>query len=90
MAATEGDATPETLRVFSRARELLGDSGTMTEQMTVLWGTYLAHSMRAEHLSAAEVAQQCLSLAAHHEHPGIVRAGQPLYGPDLKLYWRFC
>src|SRR5436190_15276110 len=31
MAATEGDAAPETLRVFSHARELLGDGGTLTE-----------------------------------------------------------
>ena len=46
MAATEGYATPETLRVFSHARDLLGDGGTSTEQMTVLWGVYLAHSMR--------------------------------------------
>src|SRR5262245_37717837 len=30
-AATEGDAAPETLRVFSHARELLGDGGTLTE-----------------------------------------------------------
>ena len=28
MAATEGDAAPETLRVFSHARDLLGDGGT--------------------------------------------------------------
>ena len=37
MAATEGYATPETLRVFSHARDLLGEGGTPTEQMTVLW-----------------------------------------------------
>ena len=53
VAATEGDAAPETLRVFSHARDLLGDGGTLTEQMTVLWGTYLAHSMRAEHTRRA-------------------------------------
>src|SRR5262245_40336677 len=62
MAATEGDAAPETLRVFSHARELLGDGGTLTEQMTVLWGAYLAHSMRAEHTAARDVAHQCLAL----------------------------
>ena len=47
MAATEGYATPETLRVFSHARDLLGEGGTLTEQMTVLWGVYRAHLMRA-------------------------------------------
>src|SRR5499426_4101241 len=35
-AATEGYAATETLRVFSRAGDLLGDRGTPTEQMTVL------------------------------------------------------
>ena len=43
------------------------NGGTLTEQMTVLWGAYLAHSIRAEHTAALEVAQQCLALAAHHE-----------------------
>ena len=57
MAATEGDAAPETSRVFARARDLLGDGGTSTEQMTVLWGNYLAHSMRAENIAALEVAR---------------------------------
>ena len=62
VAATEGDAAHETSRVFSRARDLLGDGGTLKEQMTILWGTYLAHSMRAEHTAAIEVARQCLAL----------------------------
>src|SRR5262249_9435280 len=75
MAATEGYAAPETLRVFSHARDLLGEGGTPTEQMTVLWGTYLAHSMRAEHTAALEVARQCLALAADHEHPGMSALG---------------
>ena len=35
MAATEGYATSQTLRVFSHARDLLGEGGTPTEQMTV-------------------------------------------------------
>src|SRR5262249_58563069 len=64
MAATEGYAAPETLRVFSHARDLLGEGGTLTEQMTVLWGVYLAHSMRAENIAAREVSHRCLALAA--------------------------
>jgi predicted ATPase/class 3 adenylate cyclase len=64
VAATEGDAAPETSRVFSHARALLGEGGTLMEQMTVLWGAYLAHSMRAEYTAAREVAQQCMALGA--------------------------
>src|SRR5262249_2430088 len=48
MAATEGYAAPGTLRAFSHARDLLGEGGTPTEQMTVLWGVNLAHFMRGE------------------------------------------
>ena len=71
VAATEGDAARETSSVFAHARELLGDGGTPTERMTVLWGNYLGHSMRAEHAAALEFARQCLVLASEHEHPGM-------------------
>src|SRR6516225_400158 len=89
MAATEGDAAPETLRVFSHARELLGDGGTLTEQMTVLWGAYLAHSMRAEHTAARDVAHQCLALAAHHEHPGMSALANRFMGQTLHFMGAF-
>src|SRR5262245_3359833 len=62
MAATEGYATPETLRVFSHARDLLGDGGTLTEQMTVLWGVHLAHAMQEEYTASHELAAQCMKL----------------------------
>jgi class 3 adenylate cyclase/tetratricopeptide (TPR) repeat protein len=89
MAATEGYATPETLRVFSHARDLLGDGGTLTEQMTVLWGVYLAHAMRAELIAAREVAQQCLALADEHEHPGISALGHRFMGQTLVMIGAF-
>jgi tetratricopeptide (TPR) repeat protein len=89
MAATEGYATPETLRVFSHARDLLGEGGTPTEQMTVLWGTYLAHSMRAEHTAALEVARQCLALAAEHEHPGMAALANRFMGQTLWMMGAF-
>jgi class 3 adenylate cyclase/predicted ATPase/ABC-type transport system involved in cytochrome c biogenesis ATPase subunit len=89
VAATEGDAAPETLRVFSHARDLLGEGGTLTEQMTVLWGAYLAHSMRAEYTAALEVAQQCLALGAHHEHPGISTLAHRFMGQTLHFMGAF-
>lgn len=89
MAATEGYATPETVEVFSHARELLGDSGTPTEQMTVLWGAYLAHSTRAEYAAALEVARQCLALAAEHEHPGMSALGHRFMGQTLHFMGAF-
>jgi class 3 adenylate cyclase/tetratricopeptide (TPR) repeat protein/ABC-type transport system involved in cytochrome c biogenesis ATPase subunit len=89
MAATEGYATPETLRVFSHARDLLGDGGTLTEQMTVLWGVYLAHSMRAENIAAREIAQRCLALATEHEHPGMSALGNRFMGQTLWMMGAF-
>jgi class 3 adenylate cyclase/tetratricopeptide (TPR) repeat protein len=83
MAATEGDAAHETSRVFQHARDLLGHGGTLKEQMTILWGTFLAHSMRAEHTAALEVARQCLVLAADHEHPGVSALANRFMGQTL-------
>jgi tetratricopeptide (TPR) repeat protein len=88
-AATEGYATPETLRVFSHARDLLGDRGTSTEQMTVLWGVYLAHSMRGENIAAREVAHRCLALAAGHEHPGMLALANRFMGQTLWMMGAF-
>jgi class 3 adenylate cyclase/tetratricopeptide (TPR) repeat protein len=89
VAATAGYAAPETLKVFSHARDLLGNDGTLTEQMTVLWGTYLAHSMRAEHLAALDVAQQCLGLAANSNHPGIAALANRFMGQTLYFLGSF-
>ena len=89
MAATEGYATPGTLRVFSHARDLRGESGTPTEQMTVLWGVYLAHSMRGENGAAREVAQRCLTLAAEHEHAGMSALANRFMGQTLWMMGAF-
>jgi class 3 adenylate cyclase/predicted ATPase len=89
MAATEGYAAPETLRVFSQARDLLGGGGTLMEQMTVLWGVYLAHSMRAEHTAALEVARRCLALATEHEHPGLLALANRFMGQVLHFVGAF-
>ncbi|OKO71910.1 adenylate/guanylate cyclase domain-containing protein [Bradyrhizobium sp. AS23.2] len=89
VAATEGDAAHETSRVFSRARELLGDAGTLKEQMTILWGTYLAHSMRAEHTAALEVTQQFSALALKHDHPGVSALANRFMGQTLHYMGAF-
>jgi predicted ATPase len=89
MAATEGYATPETLRVFSGARDLMGDRGTLTEQMTVLWGVYLAHSMRGENIAARDVSQRCLALAEEHGHPGMSALANRFMGQILWVMGAF-
>jgi class 3 adenylate cyclase/tetratricopeptide (TPR) repeat protein len=89
VAATEGDAALETSRVFERARDLLGDRGTPTEQMIVLWGNYLAHSMRAEHPEAIEVARQCQTLASDNKHPGMSALANRFMGQTLYFMGSF-
>src|SRR5262249_24815974 len=89
MAATEGYAAPETLRVFSHAHDLLGDGGTPTEQMTVLWGGYLARSMRAEHVAALDFARRCLTLAEEHGHPGMSALANRFTGQTLSFMGAF-
>ena len=69
MSAMKGFAAPETIIVMSRARELLGNSGTLVEQMSVLTGLYFVHFMHGPDFhKALDVAQQCLTLATNHKH----------------------
>jgi class 3 adenylate cyclase/tetratricopeptide (TPR) repeat protein len=89
LAAAEGYVTPETLKVFSHARDLLGEGGTLAEQTTVLWGAYLAHGMRAEHRAALEVARQCLSVGERHKHPGMSAMGNRFMGQALSFIGAF-
>src|SRR5262249_54119495 len=89
MAATQGYAAPETLRVFTHARDLLGDRGTLAERMTVFWGVYLAHFMRAENGAAREVAHRCLALAAAHKHPGMSALANRFMGQILWMMGAF-
>lgn len=89
VAAMEGDAAEETVRVFSHARDLLGDGGTLDEQVTVLWGAYLAHSIRAEHRDALDVARQFLDLAAEHNHPGVSALANRFMGQTLYFIGAF-
>ncbi|WGR70257.1 MULTISPECIES: AAA family ATPase [unclassified Bradyrhizobium] len=89
VAATEGDAAAETSRVFSRARALLGESASLEERMTILWGNYLAHTMRAEYSSALEDARHGLALAAEHDHPGVAVLATRFIGQSLHLTGAF-
>jgi class 3 adenylate cyclase/predicted ATPase len=67
--ATKGHAAPETLRVYSRARELLSDGMGVTEKMAVLYGLWAVNIVRAELIPGWEVAQQSLALAERQPGP---------------------
>jgi hypothetical protein len=55
----------------------------------VLWGTYLSHSMQAEHNAALKVARQLVALAAHHEHWGFSALGNRFAGQTLNFMGAF-
>ncbi|MBV9530495.1 MAG: hypothetical protein JO283_05385 [Bradyrhizobium sp.] len=57
--------------------------------MTILWGTYLAHSMRAEHSAALEVTRQCLVLASDHDHAGLLALANGFMGQTLHFMGAF-
>jgi tetratricopeptide (TPR) repeat protein len=67
--AISGHASPESMRVYSRARELLNDRMAIKEQLAVLYGLWSVNVVRAEYLAAKDVAQQSLMLAARQEDP---------------------
>ncbi len=67
--AINGHASSESLRVYSRARELLSDRMAVKEQIAVLYGLWSVNFVRAEFIAAGDVARQSLMLAEHHQDP---------------------
>ena len=83
MAAIKGYSAPETIRVFMRLRDLLGESGTLPEQMQVLMGLVVVHFVTGEHKAAREVTKRCLELAERHQHLGAQAASHRFMGMTL-------
>ena len=55
----------ETLRLFSRARDLLDESATLDERMSVLTGLWRIESNRGHHVAARDLARQSVAAVAH-------------------------
>jgi len=79
--ATKGNGAPETLRVYLRARDLLGEGGTHTQRMRVNWGLWNIHYRRAELKAALGVAEEYLVRATRQGY-GEARANR-LMGQSL-------
>jgi class 3 adenylate cyclase/tetratricopeptide (TPR) repeat protein len=67
--AIHGHAAPETLRVYTRARDLLDDTVPLKEQMAVLYGLFAVTLTRGEYAAARPVAEQALAVAAPESDP---------------------
>jgi predicted ATPase len=67
--AIHGHAAPETLRVYTRARDLLDEAVPAKEQLAVLYGLFAVTIVRGEYAAARPVAEQALAVAALEPDP---------------------
>ena len=72
LMATRGYAAPEVAATYNRARELCQQAGDTPELFPVLWGLWLLYLGRAEHETAREFGEQCLSLAQRLDDPALL------------------
>ena len=72
LMATRGYAAPEVAATYHRARELCQQAGDTAELFPVLWGLCLLYPGRAEHETAREFGEQCLSLARRLDDPALL------------------
>ena len=79
----KGMAAPDTLHVFVRARDLLDENATVEEHITVLYGLWGVHYVRAEHAAAREVSEQCMALAERHRYDEAAALGNYIMGDTL-------
>jgi predicted ATPase/class 3 adenylate cyclase len=63
LTATKGFASPEVEHAYRRAGELCGQAGDKRQVFRALSGLTLYHSMRLEHQTARELADQMLGIA---------------------------
>jgi len=71
LIATEGYATPDVGRSYSRARELCRQVGETPEVSQVLWGLWTFYVVRAELGTAREIAEEFLRLAGRLPYSGL-------------------
>jgi class 3 adenylate cyclase/tetratricopeptide (TPR) repeat protein len=87
--ASKGQGAPETLCVYSRARELLSDTTVAKDEMAVLFGLSSVHFIRAEHVAAEDVACQALAMATRHEDPEALAFADRMMGITSWITGRF-
>jgi predicted ATPase len=87
--AIKGFAAPQTLQVYSRARDLLRDSTPLQEQLAVRLGMWTVYWGRAEHASAYRLARQCLSLALRHPDASAIARTSRILGMTLWTMGKF-
>jgi predicted ATPase len=72
LVAIRGLAAPEVAATYTRARELCQQVEEAPELFPVLFGLWLLYLGRAEHETARELGEQCLSLARRLDAPALL------------------
>jgi tetratricopeptide (TPR) repeat protein len=89
LVATKGFTDPEVEKIYLRARTLCKELGNTTELVPVLVGLANIHLLRAELRQARELGEECLTLAQHHDDPGIRMAAHRMLGSTLHFLGDF-
>jgi DNA-binding winged helix-turn-helix (wHTH) protein/predicted ATPase len=75
LMATNGYAATEVGNTYRRARELCQQLGETPDVSEVLWGLWAFHIVRAELVTAREIADEFLRLAEQFPYPGLALRG---------------
>jgi predicted ATPase len=81
--AARGFASPEVERVYARARQLCQQAGEAPQLFPVLWGLWLFYTSRGQHITARELAEQCLRLAQNSKDTGLLVEAHHIAGVGL-------
>ena len=83
LMATKNIAAPEVADVYSRAHELCQQLGETPQLFPALWGLWRFHSVRAQHTTARELAEQLVQLAQNVQDPDLMLEAQWASGGTL-------
>jgi predicted ATPase len=86
---TKGQAAPEVLQAYARARQLCQQVGETPQLFQVLRGLWLFYMLRLELRTAQELAEQLLTLAQHVGDPALLLEAHFALGGSLNYRGEF-
>jgi class 3 adenylate cyclase/predicted ATPase len=86
---TKGQAAPEVLQAYARARALCQQMGETTQLFQVLRGVWLFYLMRMELRTAREIGEQLLTLAQQVGDPALLLEAHYALGTPLNYLGEF-
>ncbi|HET7713914.1 MAG TPA: hypothetical protein VFK94_06840, partial [Patescibacteria group bacterium] len=89
LIAAKGWAAPETVHVYTRARELCQQVGGDHQLFSVLVGLWFVYYARVEVQIAHDLSEQCLSLAGSRQDPALLLEAHAIRGWNLYIPGEF-